>query len=235
MTRNQDDNAIETKVAAKQTLALAANDITLIDDETQIARVLVQKDITQTVALIDVQDQVTDDKEINIAALSSVFKAQEDVKVSEKVVSAVDSMIQTPSQEKNVVTPEQNSQLRSSLYTEFLSQNMKSLLVAHREGDDQSISRNIQSLQSNIISLYKSFGIAAQDIKADNAPFTYTIRLVQDLQSSLDAEYYIPPRYIQNMKTIINWLDYIAAQPYASQKDGKIYLQEVVLPTHLSF
>lgn len=235
VTRNQDDNAIETKVAAKQTLALAANDITLIDDETQIARVLVQKDITQTVALIDVQDQVTDDKEINIAALSSVFKAQEDVKVSEKVVSAVDSMIQTPSQEKNVVTPEQNSQLRSSLYTEFLSQNMKSLLVAHREGDDQSISRNIQSLQSNIISLYKSFGIAAQDIKADNAPFTYTIRLVQDLQSSLDAEYYIPPRYIQNMKTIINWLDYIAAQPYASQKDGKIYLQEVVLPTHLSF
>ncbi len=235
VTRNQEDSPIETKVAAKQTLALAVNDITLIDDETQIARVLVQKDITQTVALVDVQDDVVMNDKINIDALSSVFKVQEDINVSEKVISAVGTMIDTSTQEKSVVTLEQNNQLRSSLYTEFLLQNMEAILIAHREWDDQSIVRNIQSLQSKIVALYKSFDLATPGVKADSTPFVYTIAIIQDLQSSLDDAYYMPPKHIQNMKNIIKWLEYIATQPYASQKDGKTYLQEVVLPTYLSF
>lgn len=112
---------------------------------------------------------------------------------------------------------------------------MESLLIAHREGDDQSVARHIQSLQSTIIGLYKSFDISVPSTKSDTAPFTYTSNIIQDLQVSLDAAYYMPPRYIHNMKTIVKWLEYTATQPYASQKDAKMYMQQVVLPTHLSF
>lgn len=235
VTRNQEDSPIETKVAAKQTLALAANDITLIDDETQIARVLMQKDITQTVSLAQVQKDVLLDEEINIDTLSAVFQTKEDVKVSEWVSSAVGTMIKWASDEKRVVTPEQNNQLRGNLYAGFLLQNMEAILIAHREGDDQSIARNIQSLQSNIIAIHQSFALTMPASRPDNVPFAHTISMIQDLQSTLDKQYYMPPRYIQNMNTIVKWLEYIATQPHASQKDGKTYLQEIVLPTHLSF
>jgi hypothetical protein len=235
VTRNQEDNAIETKVAAKQTLALAVNDITLIDDETQIARVLVQKDITQTVALAQVKENVVADEEINITALSSVFKKQEDIKVSETVVSAVDTMIAASTQGKNVVTPEQNDKLRGSLYAEFLLKDMESLLIAHIEDNDQVISRNINSLQEKIISLYKAFWLVVPQV--DGYSFAATISLAKELQSNLDEKYYMPPRYMQNINAIIHWLEYIKSQPTGSQEDGKAYREKAStsLPSNLRF
>lgn len=234
VTRNQDDSPIETKVAAKQTLALAVNDITLIDDETQIARVLLQKDITQTVAIADVQENVEVDEEINIATLSSVFQAKEDVEVSEKVISVVDTMMAS-TQEKNVVTPEQNNQLRSNLYAWFLSQNMESLIIAHREWDDQAIAKHISSIQDKIISIYKAFWFVVPQVR--DKSFAWTATLAKELYKSLNEQYYMPPRYIQNIDTIAKWLEYIATQPAGSQEDGKVYREKTSssLPANLRF
>lgn len=234
VTRNQEDNAIETKVAAKQTLALAVNDITLIDDETQIARVLVQKDITQTVALADVQENIDTDQEIDIAALSAVFDAKEDTRISENVISAVDNMIASSMQEKSVVTPEQNNQLRGNLYAWFLNENMQALFIAHVEGNAGLVERNIASLQSKIIPLYKAFWLAAPQVSNS---FDGTLSLTKQLQANLDNQYYMPPRYIQNMQTIVAWLEYIIAQQAGSQENGKAYREKVSpsLPNNLRF
>ncbi len=235
VTRNQEDSPIQTKVAAKQTLALAVNDITLIDDETQIARVLLQKDISQTVAIADVQEKVAIDEEINIAALSAVFDVKEDTKVSENVISAVGSMIAGSTKEKSVVTPEQNDQLRGSLYAWFLSQNMESLLIAHREGDDQAVSKNISAIQDKIISIHKAFWLAVPQI--NDKSFASAISLTKELYKSLNEQYYMPPRYIQNINAIVNWLEYVAAQPTGSQEDGKAYREKASssLPANLRF
>jgi len=234
VTRNQEDNSIETKLAAKQTLALAANDITLIDDETQIARILMQKDLSQTVALADVQEKVVADEELNIAALSSVFQSQEDVKVSEKVISAVGTMIATSKQEKAIVTPEQNNQLRGSLDAGFLAQNMQSLLIAHIEGNNQSVARNIESLQDKIFAIYKAFWL--KSIQGEKT-FAYTISLTKELNNRLNEQYYMPPRYIQNIENIANWLEYIVSQQAGSQEDGKAYREKSSssLPSNLRF
>lgn len=233
VTRNQEDSPIQTKVAAKQTLALAANDITLIDDETQIARILLQKDISQTVALADVQEKVSVDKEINIASLSAVFDVKEDKTASENVISAVGSMI-TATQEKSIVTPEQNNQLRANLYAWFLSQNMESLLLAHIEGNDESVAKNISSLQDKIISIYKAFWLVVPQV---NNSFNATINLAKDLETSLNEQYYMPPRYVQNINIIARWLEYIAAQPEWSQEDAKAYREKTSssIPTNLRF
>lgn len=234
VTRNQEDSPIQTKVTAKQTLSLAANDITLIDDETQIARILLQKDISQTVALADVQEKVSVDKEINIASLSAVFDVKEDKTASENVISAVGSMI-TATQEKSIVTPEQNNQLRANLYAWFLSQNMESLLVAHIEGNDESVAKNISSLQDKIISIYKAFWLTAPQIDSDS--FTSTISLAEELEKGLNEQYYMPPRYIQNINIIAKWLEYIEAQSAWSQEDGKAYREKISssIPTNLRF
>jgi hypothetical protein len=232
VTRNQDNNPVKTTVASRHTLALA-NDITLIDDETQIARVLIQKDISQTVALADVQAKVEVDEEINIAALSAVFESKDNIVVSETVISAVDTMIASR-QEKSVVTPEQNNQLRSHLSASFLTQNMEALLIAHVEADDRLVSRNIASVQERMIAIYKSFWLTIPQI--DNS-FASTISLAQQLQKTLNESYYIPPRYIQNIQSIANWLEYIAAQPAGSQEDGKAYREKTApsLPSNLRF
>lgn len=234
VTRTQENSPIETKVAAKQTLALAANDITLIDDETQIARVLIQKDLSQTVAIADVEDKVVSDNEIDIAILSSVFKAQEDIKVSEKVISAVDTMISSSKQEKTVVTPEQNNQLRGNLDGGILTQNMQSILITHIEGNNEELVRNIVTLQDKIITIYKVFWLTAPK---GSSTISHTIELATQLYKSLDKQYYMPPRYMQNIETIGSWLEYIAAQPAESQEDGKAYREKSSssIPSNLRF
>jgi hypothetical protein len=60
----------------------------LIDNETQIARVLVQKNITQTVAFVDVENKSGVLDEVSVAALSQAFKSS-DISVSEDIVSSV--------------------------------------------------------------------------------------------------------------------------------------------------
>lgn len=115
VTRTQDDKSIETAIQDKQTLAIAANDITLIDDETQIARILTQKDVSQTIAFADVEEKIIQVEEITATDLSAVFK-ESDVQVDDRVTAAVDTMIALQSDEKKIPTTQQDKQLRSNLY-----------------------------------------------------------------------------------------------------------------------
>jgi hypothetical protein len=101
-------------IASRQTLKLADNDITLIDQETQIARVLMQKDVSQTVAFADVSNNTENFEDISIDALSRAFEVKDNL-VDEDVVSSVITTI-SKVDDKRVITPEENTQLRNILH-----------------------------------------------------------------------------------------------------------------------
>ena len=126
----------------------------------------------------------------------------------------VDSIIGTSAQDKKIVSPDQNSQLRSILYGEFLLQNIKPLYSAYREADSETAQKNITSLEDKLLSLYRVFGI---DIPTNTAStldqkMDYLKTSATELKKNLEAKYYIPPRYIANIETIAQRVTYITDQ-----------------------
>ncbi len=205
-------------IESSQTLSLAVNDITLIDEETQIARVLVQRDLSQTVAFVDVQEESKEERSISIDTLSSAFNA-DSAWVDEDIVSSV---ISTMTQEdKQVITQEQNSQLRGTLDSAFLIRDMQAIYIAYIQGDEQLLDRSVKSLQTKIANIYKAFDID-YNVKSESSlqSFEETTKTIWYLIDSLATWYYLPPRYSENLKTIIQWLQYISDQWFGLKDDA---------------
>ncbi len=224
--QQDDQDELETDLESSQTLALAPNDITLIDNETQITTILVQKDVSQTVAFVDVEDNIKKEEELSIDALSNAFE-KEEVQVDEEIVSELD--ILTDDKEKTVINPDQNNTLRNNLQKDSLSAEMKTLLQAYNSWDDEIIQKSVRSLQTKIIDIYKSFWLAQPATQKEAKQFTYTIKIATELVSQIESAYYIPPRYMHNIDTILQSLNYIQNQEFWNQDDT------LSLPNNLRF
>jgi hypothetical protein len=94
---------------------------------------LVQGDISQTVAFVDVQDdtQTPADKDLTVDVLSLALDEPSE-KVNEDLVSSVMTTI-ISSDDRRVITPEQNSELRGALDTVFLNKDMQALFTAYSQ------------------------------------------------------------------------------------------------------
>lgn len=211
MTSTQDTKAVA--IQNKQTLAIAPNDISLIDDETQITRILVKNDVSQTIAFKDVQDKIDANQGVTVSTLSDVF-SETDTSIDQGTLPVVDGIIGTNAQDKKIISPDQNSQLRNILYAEFLLQDIKSLYSAYREADNETAEKNIRSLEDKLLSLYRVFGI---DIPVNTATtldqkLSYIKTIATELKKNLTTKYYVPPRYIANIETIAQRATYIADQ-----------------------
>jgi len=222
----KEDAGLETSLESRQTLTLAPNDITLIDNETQITTVLVQRDVSQTVAFVDVEDKVEKEDELSLDVLSSVFKTEE-VQVDEDIVSEVDAL--TDTKDKIVITPEQNNALRGSLYKDFLLNDMQVLLQGYVDGDEAITQRSIASLQTKIVDIYISFWLTVPQRQNETKEFSHTIQMIKQLVPQIETNYYIPPRYIHNIDMIVQSLEYIQKQEFWKQEN------KPSLPSNLRF
>lgn len=224
VTSLQDDKSIETEIHNKQTLSIASNDITLIDDETQITRILTQKDVSQTIAFADVKEKIEQPEEITAAALSEVFE-EVDVKVDARVAAAIDTMITKQSDGKKIPTTEQDKQLRSNLYGWFLNPDAQALLVAYVLWDDASVQKYTQIFGDRLTNIAKAFDVELRK----TTWLQWLVAASSDIKQSLSATYYIPPRYMDNIAMIGRIVSYIISQEQ-SKSDAK-----PTLPANLIF
>lgn len=178
------DTEQDIAISARQTLNVASNDITLIDQETQTARVLMQRDVTQTIAFVDIQEEKSEDKEISVDDLSSAFEAT-DVVVDEEVVSSVISTIDQD--DKRVVSPEQNSQLRGSLHADTLSNDMQSIYKSYLQGDEQALAISMTNLNNTIASLHTAFDVAYTTPRESSVQsFVQTISTIRSFVAAIE-------------------------------------------------
>jgi hypothetical protein len=222
-------------IASRQTLKLADNDITLIDQETQIARVLMQKDVSQTVAFADVSNNTENFEDISVDALSRAFEVKDNL-VDEDVVSSVITAI-SKVDDKRVIAPEENTQLRNILH-DWLLQDIQFMYEVYLQWDDLSFQKSAASLQAKIANIQKTFWLTVTTQKESSQnSFTQTIQTVRSLAMHLENEYYIPPRYIHNLQTIAQLLEYINRQEFGSLKDSSQSsdISKRLLPNNLRF
>jgi hypothetical protein len=150
--------------------------------------------------------------------LSQAFNTS-DISVSEDVVSSVISTMWAKD-DKRVVDPEQNNQLRSVLHDTFLMQDIQSIYEAYFSWDEQLLQRNLSSLQAKIALLYKSFWLPdIMQKEVDSQSFDQTVKYIQQLVMQLEQSYYIPPRYVHNLQVLIRRFDYIQGQSFWSQNE----------------
>lgn len=230
VTRTQGDESwLETAIENKQTLAIAANDITLIDDDTQMTRILTQKDVSQTIAFADVKDDVEHASEVTASALSEVFK-ESDIKIDDRVIQAVDTIVAPQSDDKRIPTEAQDKQLASNLYAWFLNQDANALLEAYATNDDASTKKYIQAFENRLSSIAKTFNISL----SGRWSLESLVADANTLHEKILESYYVPPRYMDNILMIWKIAKYILWQK-VDQDITKEWQTMPELPTNLRF
>ncbi len=180
-------------VESKQLLAIKENDITLIKDVKDFEQAITKQNISQTFAMINKKTE-------NVWEIDEDFVDKIPTKNGESTNLELAKNLWLLDQ-KETPNQDQTKELYSTLYNdsvlfdlEWLYKNQ--LLWNQREYNDykQSIERKIQKL-------YKIFKLDYTEMSLYNS--------IKDIKEQLDKSYHIPSKYLSNLDTISNWINYI--------------------------
>jgi len=236
-----DQKEIQTDVARQETLAIADNDISLIDDVTQVATIIAQRDVSQTMALSVRTGTLLDTWDNLSGVLLAITQepAQEDIKISQEVTQAVSSIV---SVDKRVINTMQNQQLRSAVNPAFIQNDIKDLYIAYLAGDDTNIYRSTTTISQRMKDLYVAFDKEIPSLSDSFLEWQllYIQSLGKELISYLEQGYYIPPSQIAQIQTVVSWISHIQGMKYGSIVSVEVWEKnwntlQSNLPSHLRF
>jgi len=191
-------------ISSKQTLAVANNDITLIEDEKIIASAINNGDVSQTVNIADSKPNTED---IELAAL--LTEVTTDTTIDTSTMSL--SMAKISDQNKKIVpTPEQNTQIQSALNSKFLMSNMQSIFT------NPGNTKAIQQVADKLTSVAKALDIKIQT----RASLESIASSASELANQLETRYFISPNSIANLRAIAAWAIYIKNQEIFADLDS---------------
>lgn len=191
-------------ISSKQTLAVANNDITLIEDEKIIASAINNGDVSQTVNIADSKPNTED---IELAAL--LTEVTTDTTIDTSTMSLSMAKIRDQNQ-KIVPTPEQNTQIQSALNSKFLMSNMQSIFT------NPGNTKAIQQVADKLTSVAKALDIKIQT----RASLESIASSASELANQLETRYFISPNSIANLRAIAAWAIYIKNQEIFADLDS---------------
>lgn len=189
-------------VASRQILAVADNDITLVEDGKIIASAINKGDISQTINIGnkgETRPSVQDDE--LIALLADV--SNDPNTTTPNTIAMSTTRIANTQSDKLVPTPEQNTQLQSILSSKSLTDDMQDIFT--NQGSLQLITNKIKSIA-------KAFDIKVQVSDSLGSIATAST----ELATQIEAKYFVSPNSINNLKAIASWAIYI-------QKEGGVF------------
>lgn len=222
VTTVSDTETIERRLQPQQILAIADNDVNLIADDAQAIAAIARNDISQTQEFTKVStpDSIVVDSG-DVAMLLTLEDTQDIVAmksmpVDPEVVTSLATIVSTDTDSKTVVSPEQNSRLRSALHANFLYNDMQDIYIAYTMGNDTAYARSREALYTRLYNLYGVFGLT---VTTRGTQFSDIAVLAKDLRIQLSDGFHIAPWLLSNLDAIAAWVDYIATLDYASLKD----------------
>lgn len=181
----------ETQVKAKELVAIKENDITLIQNPEQFQTAFVEQKINQTFEIKESDNEKLTENLIKEISTWTTVKIENTWLAEELWIS--DS--------KKIPTEEQTKSLYSILDKNSLMWNLETMRESRKLWNEKDYYYNKAQIDGKIQKLYTTFGITYQKlwIKSD----------IENLIENLNNSYHIPNTQISNLKTIINWIDYI--------------------------
>ena len=184
-------NGKETQVKAKELVAIKENDITLIQNVEQFQTAFVEQKINQTFEIKESDNEKLTENLIKEISTWTTVKIENTWLAEELWIS--DS--------RKIPTEEQTKSMYSILDKNSLMWNLETMRESRKLWNEKDYYYSKAQIDGKIQKLYTTFGITYQKlwIKSD----------IENLIENLNNSYHIPNTQISNLKTIINWIDYI--------------------------
>ncbi|MBP7061537.1 hypothetical protein KBA84_01760 [Patescibacteria group bacterium] len=210
-------------ISSKQILAIANNDITLIEDEKIIASAINKGDISQTITIGDDKPAAED---IELAAL--LTEVNSNTEIDTNTLSMV-AMTKISDQDGKVVpTPEQNTQIQNALNGKFLTNNMQAIFI--NPGDTKAM----QQVTDKLSSVAKTLDMKIQ-VRGSLESIASS---ATELANQLESRYFVSPNNIANLRAIAAWGTYIKKQgTFVDTDAANKALEELTnnMPSNLRF
>ncbi len=205
----------------KQILSIQNNDITLFDNRDKFNKAVQNKNVSQTFSLLSTQEtkivqswETTSDTNLDIDLLSLLNNESDTTSNNtqttdnQEITSNIVSLV---SDEKKILTPDQNDKLRSNLSEwSFIISELQEVYTNLSLGNTAWANTSYNKLENRIKQLYISFGL--KYAKTDGA----TPQKLNGLKQSINVlitsctAYSIPPKYTNNLQTMNTWINMVA-------------------------
>lgn len=222
-----------TTLETAKFLTVQDNDIAEIKDIDHFEKVLVtKKNFTHTTKL----SQTSTGEPSSLALLEKEFQHlskevnfvddKQDV-ASSWIQKAINTELSYQSDQRQVPTEKQLSQITAALNKRFLLSDIEAFYTAKLEKNEEALQGVYTSIAWRIKSIWDSYDIA---IKIVTTP-KELIRELESLQKGLDA-YHLPPQKLHQLEVIHNWL--LHMQDFVPTESRELYEQHLPDPLHFN-
>jgi len=136
------------------------------------------------------------------------------------------------SDEKQILDPEQDDQINTSLFPEFYTPELKELQSAFLAGNDELFASAFAKIEKRIQTVYKSFDMSYNKEAGDaTAKIKGLQAAIRNIKEKITNKYNIPPKYIENLQAIDKSLSNILTQTYGSTATHEAALETPVETT----
>lgn len=199
VTKNGDTT--KTQIKSNQILAIQKSDITLFQDWKDFSKAMQKGEVSQTFAvntttvktsvIDDHSGNKTEDNALSFMALLAPEAEKNTIEDNTDTISQdIASVIKNS---KQVLSEEQNTLLRGTLWAYFLNNEMSDAYNAKLAGTDAT-----SKLRSKIKQIASTFGLDYTD--------GWLSSNISNISKSLQSKFSIPPTYIANLGILNNWL-----------------------------
>ena len=249
---NQDSQS-KTNLASQQVLAIQGNDVSLFDSFDKFAKAINNKDLSQTFSLalntvntdivkLAARESVeTNTSEPTTAKMTMSFQPLADTEIlSIADTSEEDQSIPTiaavaPSNQKTIPTPEQTKMLENKFAPKFVQEDLQELSVAFL-GGDTSFGASLASIESRIKQVASTFKITYQSpTGSEKERLISLVAKLTEIKSAIDTNFFVPPKYLQNIQNTQTWIKYLASQNFGQSQGAPIADIIKSIPASLKF
>lgn len=217
-----------TTISKKQVVAIQNNDIKVFANIDSFTKAVQEKNISQTFSLTTEETTITG-VEKQETTLLSLLNSSQTIESKEEITKEISSIL---SDEKQILDPEQDDQINTSLFPEFYTPELKELQSAFLAGNDELFASAFAKIEKRIQTVYKSFDMSYNKEAGDaTAKIKGLQAAIRNIKEKITNKYNIPPKYIENLQAIDKSLSNILTQTYGSTATHEAALETPVETT----
>lgn len=206
----------KTNVGKKQVLAVQGNDISLFDSFEKFAKAVKNNNLSQTFTLSDPAKLpwgwTADIQEIKALDPNEILNIKEE---TNNLPKEINTSLDIPSNEQKIASLEQTKTIDSQLDKQFLSDNLQELFIGYLQGREDLFKKAYNELENRISEISKSFVFEYVSIKGtEKEKITHLKKAAEDAQKYISNNYLLPPKYLDGIKKISQWMTYLETKKY---------------------
>ncbi len=205
-----------TTMSNKQVLTIQNNDIKLFANVDSFSKAIQDKNISQTFSITTTKEEINSWKTEDNSLLALLGTSQQiAIDTNNQEITKTISSVMTDN--KKILTPEQDDTLSNTLYAEFTAPELKEISIAFSQWDDESFTITYSKIEKRIKLIATTLNIEYTNQSWDPIQkLTGTIKFLDILINKISGEYNIPPKYIDSLKTIQNQIANIFKQGHGT-------------------